>query len=279
MKPWNLAGVRFLKRFDTIGANLDKKFDHNNLTLAYEEYGNGENTLVFLHGLGSTGEVWKNQVDQYQEKYNIICVDLLGFGRSSKELKPEDALNSNVEVLSKFLSTLRKPWLIFGHSWSGSILSRIDFGSLKMARGIGFLDCMFIDEHAQNSFQTWGSSMLEKSDADLKVAAKEWYLGLCGNKEDSSTNTAVKSLLGSDLRWIFQTAVQVPLTPTPKVANLPVLICEADQFFGNVWARSFKAHISNAKSVLLNNANHFFFLTDPKKFHEAVTPFLETAFK
>ena len=46
------------------------------------DYLNG--SLVFLHGLMMSKEVWNAQINHFAENYRIIAIDLAGFGRSSK---------------------------------------------------------------------------------------------------------------------------------------------------------------------------------------------------
>ena len=57
--------------------------------LYVEKYVKDENSpwLVFLHGFGGSINMWKRQVDQFKEKYNLIFIDLPGHGRSSDGIK------------------------------------------------------------------------------------------------------------------------------------------------------------------------------------------------
>ncbi len=52
-------------------------------SLHYEISGDGE-PLLLLHGLGSSGLDWGEQVPAFSEHYQVITPDLAGFGRSDK---------------------------------------------------------------------------------------------------------------------------------------------------------------------------------------------------
>ncbi len=54
----------------------------NKIKLFYEETGSGEETIIFIHGLGSCGKDWKKQVDIFSKNYRCITVDLRGHGKS-----------------------------------------------------------------------------------------------------------------------------------------------------------------------------------------------------
>ena len=53
----------------------------NGARLFYEEQGAGE-TVLLLHGIGSSGLDWEYQVPEFAKHYRVIVPDLRGFGRS-----------------------------------------------------------------------------------------------------------------------------------------------------------------------------------------------------
>lgn len=54
----------------------------NDITVHYERVGNGP-PLIFLHGLGSSGEDWEHQTEEFADAYDLIVPDFRGHGRSS----------------------------------------------------------------------------------------------------------------------------------------------------------------------------------------------------
>jgi pimeloyl-ACP methyl ester carboxylesterase len=55
--------------------------------LHYEVTGQGE-PLLFIHGLGATGEDWERQVAYFAPHYQVITLDMRGHGRSDKPRGP-----------------------------------------------------------------------------------------------------------------------------------------------------------------------------------------------
>lgn len=49
--------------------------------LYFEEYGRGE-TLVLLHPVGTTGEIWWQHIQRLSRQFRVVTVDLPGHGRS-----------------------------------------------------------------------------------------------------------------------------------------------------------------------------------------------------
>lgn len=52
--------------------------------LHYEVYGQGEETIVFLHGLPTSSYLYRKLTKSLSSKYKLVYIDLLGFGKSEK---------------------------------------------------------------------------------------------------------------------------------------------------------------------------------------------------
>jgi len=81
-------------------------------------------TIVMLHGIGNTGDVWKETIAKLPEDVRIITIDLLGFGRSPR---PKWARYNAKTQARSVLATLFKYYLggqiiVVGHSL-GSLVS------------------------------------------------------------------------------------------------------------------------------------------------------------
>jgi|GEM_PF-3314129 len=59
----------------------------NNNKIHYIEKGQGENTILFLHGLPISSYVWRNIIPTLSSKAMCIAPDLIGMGRSDKPSK------------------------------------------------------------------------------------------------------------------------------------------------------------------------------------------------
>ena len=93
----------------------------NDIELNYYEYGEGEKTLIFLHGWGQNIEMMKPLADYFHKSFKIYIIDLPGHGKSSE---PTFAYHVDdfVEVLRKFIEIkkIKNPTLI-GHSFGGKV--------------------------------------------------------------------------------------------------------------------------------------------------------------
>ncbi|MHC1702877.1 MAG: alpha/beta fold hydrolase [Tenuifilaceae bacterium] len=54
------------------------------LEIHFKEYGQGEKTLIFVHGWGCDLNTWKYQFDYFKDKHHLVFIDLPGYGQSDK---------------------------------------------------------------------------------------------------------------------------------------------------------------------------------------------------
>ena len=81
-------------------------------------------TLLFIHGLGNTGDAWSDVIARMPADIRIISVDLLGFGESpSPSWAVYDAKTQAKSVLATLLKLrITSPLIVVGHSM-GSLVA------------------------------------------------------------------------------------------------------------------------------------------------------------
>jgi len=98
----------------------------NNTTIAYNQYGNGDTTLLFVHGWCINKEYWNNQSKYFSDKYKVVTLDLPGFGRSGKN-RSEWTFENYTDDINEFITAEKlKNVILIGHSMSGDILLMMD---------------------------------------------------------------------------------------------------------------------------------------------------------
>jgi pimeloyl-ACP methyl ester carboxylesterase len=93
----------------------------NDVQIAYVDEGSGDETILFIHGLGSYLPAWKKQIETLKSDYRCVALDLPGYGQSSKGDYSYDMLffaNTVAEFIQKL--SLDKVTIV-GHSMGGQI--------------------------------------------------------------------------------------------------------------------------------------------------------------
>lgn len=119
-----LAGCRTTSEFS--GYKFDEGettyFTYNESEIWYEDKGEGD-TLLFVHGFGSSSYTWRYLQDRYSRTNRVICIDLKGFGASSKPFDNNYQLRDQTEIVKEFIKYLDlKDITMIGHSFGGAVV-------------------------------------------------------------------------------------------------------------------------------------------------------------
>lgn len=90
--------------------------------LYVETRGQGDKTLVFLPGLGGTTRYWAPRVEPLESDFQLVLVDLLGFGQSPKPWK-KYSVEQHISALHRSLQPFA-PFTLTGHSL-GAVLALV----------------------------------------------------------------------------------------------------------------------------------------------------------
>ncbi len=135
--------ISYLEAFSQKSINIERKtgkLKTETSSIAYTWQGNADTTLMFLHGWGINSSYWDNQMDYFSVHYEVVSIDLPGFGNSKSrrdELTIESYANDVTNVISKL--NLSKV-IIVGHSMSGEIALEAALKNNKSIIGIVGVD-------------------------------------------------------------------------------------------------------------------------------------------
>ncbi|MCF7826811.1 MAG: alpha/beta hydrolase [Candidatus Marinimicrobia bacterium] len=98
-----------------------KTIQLGNIELAYIDQGEGPQTILLIHGLGSYARAWTKNIEVLAKNHRVIAVDLPGYGHSSKGYY-EYSMSFNADVLRHLINELSLGSVIVaGHSMGGQI--------------------------------------------------------------------------------------------------------------------------------------------------------------
>ncbi len=97
----------------------------NGIKARYIDEGEGDQTLVFVHGLAGSVDYWEKNIPYFSKKVRVIALDLVGCGKTDKpKLKYKNEMFIN--FLKNFLDLLNiKKCILVGHSMGGGICLQI----------------------------------------------------------------------------------------------------------------------------------------------------------
>lgn len=131
----------------------------NGVSIAYNECGKGDTTLLFLHGWVINKSYWDKQLEYFCSKYKVVAIDLPGFGESGKS-RQNWGFDEYTEDVKAVIDQLQlKHVILIGHSMSGDIVLNTDNKYPSLLAGIVGIDNLHepgspMDEKAQKQTDT-----------------------------------------------------------------------------------------------------------------------------
>jgi len=98
----------------------------NDVSIAYNQCGSGDTTLLFIHGWCINKEYWNDQSAYFCDRYKVVTLDLPGFGQSGKN-RTDWNFEQYADDINEFIKAEKlKNVILIGHSMSGDILLLVD---------------------------------------------------------------------------------------------------------------------------------------------------------
>jgi pimeloyl-ACP methyl ester carboxylesterase len=104
---------------DCVAKKMEKAILYQNKKIFYATYGTGK-PVMFVHGFGEDGSLWKNQTENLKNKFKLIVPDLPGSGQS--EMIDDMSMEGMAEVLHSIIHKENiDTCTVIGHSMGGYI--------------------------------------------------------------------------------------------------------------------------------------------------------------
>lgn len=239
------------------------------LKIHYKESGQGNISILFVHGWLGNAEWWNSQQDYFKEKYHIVQMSLAGHGKSdasrkdwSSELYAEDIKAVADQIDSSNI-------ILVGHSMSGAYVleaaSKIpQTKALILIDTVKDLDETFTDEqveeylfaHYRSDFKNAVENILpqylfvEKTPSDVREKLQNEFL--------QNTSEAAIELLRPLYKTDFREAAS-------KV-QVPVRAINSDNFPTNI--DNNRKYLKDYNYVEIAGTGHYPMLESPEKFNQ-----------
>lgn len=248
------------------------------LAFTYDNRGQGDTALVFLHGWCCDREYWKHQADEFAKEYRVITVDLPGHGTSGKDRKQWSikGLSADIESLIKSLGLKRV--ILVGHSMGGLI-------SLETARrlpgvvvGIVGVDTLqnaemeFSKEQAKQVGEAYKSdfkAMMENGDGmfpeKIDPELKKWILTRAQSQDRTMAVALIEDFPNLNISQMMKDA-KVPVRCINSAPSTQISIATAPDI---------NKKYCDFKVVIMENVGHYPMLEKPAEFNQKLREVLK----
>jgi pimeloyl-ACP methyl ester carboxylesterase len=248
-----------------------KSFDGEDIS--YTVFGQGDVTLLFVHGWSCDGGYWREQTPVFESQYRVITMDLAGHGNSTRKRKVYSIESFAKDVHAVIEAANAQRVIVIGHSFGGEIAATA--ASITPDKVIGL-----VGVDTLHNVEEWYSQ---------EDAAK--LIGIEGFKKDfkAQTKVFVGQMMPKDcdaklLKWIIddmsasppevgvsalqeytRTIADKAMLDVFKRVKVPVVCVNADQWPMNPEAN--RRHMKSFDAKIIKGVGHFPMLERPGEFN------------
>ncbi|MFW9945800.1 MAG: alpha/beta fold hydrolase [Candidatus Odinarchaeota archaeon] len=246
-------------------------FNYNNKKIFYQIKKNtNKNALLFIHGSGSTSNIWKNQFN-LDIDYDIVAIDLPSHSKS--DVFSELSLELYVNVINEFTHSFSYQSLILcGHSLGGAIAQAYYFkhpneikALILCGTGGRLRVSQLILDSLKNDYDKYLNSFL------LRAFYKDTPKKVIKNYKKETSNIGSK-ITFQDFK-ICDNFDTLDKTHTIRIPCL-ILCGDTDYLTPAKYSQYFHEKVQKSKLVIVEKAGHMIMLEKPKEVNQAIKDFL-----
>lgn len=265
--------------------------------IAYTDEGKGDQTIVFIHGLGSYLQAWIKNVEVLKQDFRCISIDLPGYGKSSKQ-PHSGQMTFYASVIIELVKELKlgKVYLS-GHSMGGQISITTALLYPDMVEGLILVDPAGFERFHKGQKQWFRDVMtldgvkLTPADAIQNNLAVNFYR--MPDDADFMITDRLRMRKANDFEAYCYAVVQSvngmvdnPVIDYLENISVPTLIlfAENDNLIPNRFLNPGKtvdianygaSKIKNSKLVMVPHCGHFMMFEKPEVYNNEVRNFIK----
>jgi len=249
--------------------------------------------LVFIHGWGVNSAVWQPLTAQLTQHYQVITIDLPGFGRNVEQ----SLTDYNLANISQLITTtIKQPAIYIGWSLGGLVATHLALHFPQQVKGlVTVASSPYFMEQRQGDRILWHGIK--------KQVLQHFYLQLEDNIKKTLVNFLKIQAMGSanirqDIKQLQSLLFEFPMPSKQTLALSLALLESADlredlakitqpflRFYGRLDSLVPKASIAlinqlspNSDYYIFNKASHAPFISHTNEFKSQLESWLNTHF-
>ncbi len=243
--------------------------------IAFEKFGDGEITLVLVHGWCCDRTYWRQQVPVLAEQFTVVTLDLAGHGDSGlgRSDYTMPAFGADVAAVVSALD-LKNVYLV-GHSMSGQVVVEAARSLPGRIKGIIGIDTL------REPFWNLTPEMVEGYLQPLQADFRGITIQRIGAMFPSTADTA---LVGQVTRDMASAPAEVGVSamgnllmhdirPTLALLDVPIWCLDSNQMPINF--NAWKFYQPGFTAVVMEGVGHFLFLEKPAEFNQELITLVE----
>lgn len=249
------------------------------LDVYHESHGTGE-TVLLIHGLGSSTEDWEPQVEALSKRFSVVTYDVRGHGRTGKPRGRYSVTQFAEDAAALIESLGLGPVHVVGLSMGGMIGFQLATDRPELVRSLVIVNSgpEMVLRRFRDRFAIWQRRMIVRT-LGMRAWGSVLADRLLPKREQAGLRTVFVERWARNDKAAYLRALSalVGWTVTAKLPRItcPVLVVSADEDYTPLaWKEQYTAMMPNARMAVIADSRHMMPVERPAEFHDVLIPFL-----
>ncbi len=242
----------------------------------FQSRGQGEYTLVFVHGWCTDMSYWDAQIPSFRVYYRVVTLDLAGHGRSGRDrtVWSMEAFGQDVAAVVRKLDLNNV--ILIGHSLGGPVI--LEAARLLPGRVLGLVGAdTFSDIYLGPYSDEQIEAVLEPFRADFQEGIRRYVLE---NYVLFTSSSQLKKRIILDMAKVpadigigtLEQLLRYDASATLQQLSLPIRSINADRPL--VYFRVIRSNTESFTNRFMSNVGHFLMVEERQTFNRILSEFL-----
>jgi pimeloyl-ACP methyl ester carboxylesterase len=247
--------------------------------ISYEVTGDGEPTLVFVHGWSCDARYWREQVPAFSRAHRVVALDLAGHGHSGTRRAEPTIASFGEDVRAVAEAAAPGAVILIGHSMGGPVIA--EAARLLPDRVLGLIG---VDTLANVEFPLTPEqrdALIAPLEKDFPKGCRDFVASMFRPETDPALRewiladmaAAPPAVALSAMRDLFTRAITGEAASVFEEVRVPVVTVNADLW--PIDAEANRRHMASYDAIVLNDADHFLMMNRPDDFNRALERAIE----
>jgi len=242
--------------------------------IAYEVYGEGEPTLILVHGWSCDARYWREQIEHFAARHRVVTVDLAGHGHSGsgRQDYTMGAFGQDVRAVADAVGGDRL--ILVGHSMGGLVIA--EAARLLPGRVLGLIgvDCYHDLDFPVN--QALADQMIAPLEADFQAGCRQFVASMILPDTDPALAEWIQADMAAAPPAVAVSAMRQYMNQWvtgagPKVfEDLPLPVVAVCCGLWPVNEEANRKHMHSFEAIILNGTDHFLMLGTAERLNGAL---------
>jgi pimeloyl-ACP methyl ester carboxylesterase len=251
--------------------------------ISYEVHGQGEPTLVFVHGWCCDARYWRAQLPYFSKNHRVVILDLAGHGHSGLTRLKYTMLAFGEDVRTVAEETGSRNLILIGHSMGGSVIA--EAARLMPKRIIGLIGVDTLENIEYPMTRKELDQMIAPLKEDFQTGSRQFVKEMILTGTDplirdwilSDMSAAPPAVAISAMNEMMSQYITGELAKIFDEIRIPIITVN-----GDMWPINYEAnrrHMFSFDAIVLKETDHFLMMNRAEEFNKALEKAIDTILK